>query len=345
METQELEKIKTGLQAFESRIAVATELAERAEKMSLETHTIDEIHEVRMLCVKSRTTTEGEITALRGLVKPITDNISSAGKKIISITEPQEIRLKAIEDEVATEKLRVKQQKEAEEKERIQLMVDQLAKYNAVIDFVVAMGITDAQFEERLTEAKTAFEIEEKRIADELAENERLRMTEEKRIADQIEANRIEGERLEAIRLEQKAAQDKIDAANKLIEQQQKEIQEQKDKAAKEKQDAIDAENKRIQDEADKKQREIEIKERERIAAENAILAQKEKAEKEKIAAEKKLARQPDKVKLETYIIDLDHYISTPIALKSIEALNIMDESNKRLVQIITFLKTETAKI
>lgn len=341
VKVDELNKITEGLEAFELRKKELSDLAESAKDFGVSTiedkEAYKQLVEKRKELKAARVLVEKEGKAMRDVITPVSKMISSKEKELVAIIEPEEERLSKNEAWFIAETDRVKAEAEAKEKARIQARMDALNSFNVAIDYIEVLSMTDEQFNARLEAAKIDFQIELDRKAKEEAEAAEAKRIEEERIA----AERAE---LEKLRKEKEEAEKAMQAERDAIAAERKAIQDEKDKIEADKQAAIDAENKRIQDEANRVKREAEIEQAKKDAAKKALEDQKAKEERDRIAAERKAARQPDKAKLEAYILNLESLL-TPVALKSEEALNITTEGNKRLAQLITFLKTETSKL
>lgn len=336
---EELDKIQSGIEVFETKKDEAITLALRASEVNISDINDKEGFKILVETRKSLKSFRVEIQkqgkSLRDLITPVTKMISSKENELVSITEPEEKRLQERENWINAENERIKLEAENARKAKIQARIDELAKYNVAFDFFIISEMSDELYLTKLSEAKQEFELEQQRIADE-KEAERLAKEEEdKRQAAIAEQNRLEKERLDA---EQK----ELELQRKELEAEKARMQAEKDALEKAKQDAIDAENKRIADAEAEKQKQAEIEKAKKEAADKAIADQKAKEERDRIAAEKKAARQPDKVKLEqfaTNIIDID----VPI-VKSEEAREVIEKACEQLNAIVKFIKQETEK-
>lgn len=198
--TTELQKITTGLESFEQRKQSLIDLAESAEHLAIEsigdTEGIKAVSTKRKELKSARVQIEKEGKSMRDLITPISKHISAKEKELLSIILPHEERLYAREQWVEKEIEKIQQEKEAEEKARIQQRIDQLAKYNVAIDYVMCLGLTDEQFEKKLSVAKSEFEAEQKRIEE---ENNRIaaeKKKEEERLKKQKEDQEKEEKRI-----------------------------------------------------------------------------------------------------------------------------------------------------
>lgn len=308
----ELTKIQTGLEAFEQKKAELQQLADSAKDVKI--NGIDDkagyrsAREKRIELRNAEIAIEKEAKAMRDLVTPISRHISAKEKELLSITEFHKERLTKEEKWFQSEQERIKQEKEAAEKARVQNRIDKLSAYNAAIDYAKLSFISDEEFDKILSESKCAYDSEQARIAAEMAEHDRLKREEEERI-------RIERLELEKIKAEQERIRQ---------EQEEKELSIQKEQAR------IAAEKKAIEDakigEERKKQREAEIEAAKKEAADKAIREENER----KIAEENERKRQeelkPDKEKVLNYMLQLRQVptpnVNTPEAIKAIETIS-----------------------
>lgn len=124
-----IEKINTGLTAFDHRKAEFTQLATEAKeiKFTVTRESIQDkaavklIEETRKKLMRCRTNTEKEGKAMRDLIRPITNAILTAEDDLVKIIKEQEDRLKEIE--VAIDKMKAEIQLEEQQKEAARLQV------------------------------------------------------------------------------------------------------------------------------------------------------------------------------------------------------------------------------
>ncbi len=319
----ELDRISEGLESFEQRKAELTELAESAKGFDINSIADKEafkyLVEKRKELKEARVKVEKEGKSMRDLITPVSKMISAKEKELVSIISPEEDRLQSREDWFKAETEKVRIEAETAQKLIIQKRIDALSSFGVAIDYIEVLGMDDLKFDEVLLKAKADFQAEQERIAKEKADADVARLAEEQRIADEKEAMRVESERLENIRIEQKAAQDKIDADLHEIELEKARIEH-------EKQAAIDAENNRIQEIENRIERANEIEAAKKQAAEKAIRDQKEKQERERIAAERKAAKQPDLIKALNVVKSLTISYDPSVAIKDQELNNIISE-------------------
>lgn len=333
----ELDKIQSGIEAFETKKDEASELAKNASQIDVTDINDKEgfkiLVETRKQLKSFRVEIQKQGKSLRDLINPITKMISAKENELVSITEPEEKRLQDRENWVNAENERIKVEAENARKAKIQARIDELAKYNVAFDFFIISEMSDELYSTKLSEAKQEFEAEQQRIAAEKEAEKLAKEEEDKRQAAIAEQNKLEKERLDA-------EQRELELQRKELEAEKAKIQAEKDAIEKAKQDAIDAENKKIADEAAEKQKQAEIEKAKKEAAEKAIADQKAKEERDRIAAERKAARQPDKVKLEQLLVNISD-IDFP-TVKSEEAKYILQKVNEQLNNTIKFLRQET---
>lgn len=124
-----IEKINTGLTAFDHRKAEFTQLATEAKEIQFtvtresiqDKAAVKLIEETRKKLKKARTGTAKEGKDMRELISPITKAILKAEKDLISIIEPEEERLEQLE--IAIDKLKTEIELEEQQKEAARLQV------------------------------------------------------------------------------------------------------------------------------------------------------------------------------------------------------------------------------
>lgn len=288
--TTDLQKITTGLESFEARKAEQIALAESAKGVKVkDLNDKDGFKEVRAKRIelrKSEIPIENEAKALRDLITPISKHISAKEKELLKITEEQKARLIAEEVWYEDENAKIQALKDAAEKAKIQKRIDGLAAYGFTVDYILVLGMSDEEFEDKLNNARIVFEAEQQKIATEKAEEERLKKEELdrlKKVAEEQAQIKLEQDRIAKKQLE----------AQQRINEQARAIQEERD---------------RLEADAKEKIRQAEIEAVKRQAAQDAIKQaeetrkreHQEKEEKEanaKLKAEKKAAKAPDKEK------------------------------------------------
>lgn len=275
-------------------------------------------------------------------------------KELIAIIEPVENFLSIQEKAVEDEKERIRAENKRKEAERIQVRVNALAVLGHAIDFIDAAGMTDEQFNERLTQAQIDYDQEqERRLAEQRAKEE-----EEKRLAaERAEILRIGAENEEKERAI-KAEQERIAKEQAEREAAIKAEQARKDAEIKAEQHKLAAERRayeeqKAREEAEKK-RQIELEEARKQAAEKARIEAEEKAKREaeeKIKAEERAKEEalrleklrPDKDKLMTYADSIAATVSP--ALSDQSALDILQYAEDALRDLAGLIRDKTSKL
>lgn len=284
----ELQKITTGLESFEQRKQTLQELAEQAKAYTeiTDKKSFESVSAFRKSLKSERKKIEKEGKAMRDILTPVSRAISAKETELIAIIDPQEERLQNLEKAYEAEQLAIKAEKERKEKERIQSMIDQLHQYGAAIDYIVLIGLTDEQFNERLEQAKKDYEAEQARLAEEKKKEEE-RIAEEKRKAkeqQEKEAQELAKQQaeLEKQKAEQKAEQERQEANARELARQRKEIEDAKAELEAKAKRAAKAEQERLAAiEAEKKaQEQKELDEKRRAEREAQLLAARPDIEK-----------------------------------------------------------------
>jgi len=214
--------------------------------------------------------------------------------ELIELVEPTERLLEAEEDRIMLEKKRIREEEEKREFERLQSMIDKLAKVNYAVDFTELKGFTDDQFATVLQEATTKYEeFEISRKAEEQRQKEEIEHMAAERKAEEDRLKKVAAEQEERDRkfaqeqAEFRKAQDDLLIATLKLKNELKAAQ-----------DKIDAENL-------EKKRLFDLEQARKEAAEKAI---KDKEEADRLAKEelaREEAEKPDKEK----VIKFAHYL------------------------------------
>lgn len=307
----------------------------KSKYMGLKTNGIDDkaayeaVHAALMTMVKVRTSIETARKRLKEDALTFGRAVDTEAKKLTGLVEPIESYLSDQRDIVDKEKERIKAEKEAQEQALLQGRVAKLLGFGMTFDgniykrreiaivFLNLKRLSDEDFGIVLKRVEEDYQAEQA----EIAEESRLRKEEEARLAaERIEQDRLraeenmrltaERERLEKIAKGQadkeatiKAAQDKIDAEKKAIEDQKRE--EEREKIRKE-------ELEKVRQEAAER-----AKKDEQARAEREAKEKEEKSRLDAIEAEEKKAQMTDKEKLK----DL---------LASVQAINIPAFKSKK---------------
>jgi hypothetical protein len=280
------DKIKSGLEVFESRKNDLTELALKATGLKIES--IDDVESIRQVSTirktlkAQRVSIEKEGKSMRDPLTAISKHISAKEKELVSIIEPTERELMAQEKWVEDEKEKIRLEAERKEQERIQARVNQLAAYGFTIDINQIQTLSDEDFQSVLDDAKIEFDKEQAAKA----EAERLAKEE----AEKLQRER---EELEQLRKEHDEREAKLKSEADKIETEKRAIEEAKERAA--------AAKKR--EEELNKAREEAAEQARLQAIEDQKAAVARKAEEERLAKleqEREESLRPDKEKLQS---------------------------------------------
>jgi len=156
----------------------------------------DSVHSARMVVKGKRVEVEKRRKELKSDAIAWGKKVDSEAKRIFGKLEPIETHLQDEENKVINEQKRIKAEADEAERKMIQERVDDLFLFNVVVSLFDAASLTDAEYADALDQAAEAYHAEHNRKA--------------KKDADR----KAEAARLELIRLEQEAAQTRIDAEN-----------------------------------------------------------------------------------------------------------------------------------
>lgn len=313
------------------------------------------VHERRMILKNERVKIEKVGKSMRDRANKFTKAVSARQAELISIIEPEEIRLHEEEDLIERLKESIRIEEERQETQRIQDRINQLAKFGRAIDFYEAKIMTDEAFEALLTEATIEFNEEQIRIAEEKIEAERQRLLEQERIAQEraeLDRQRQENERKQAelqaeqerIRKDQEAKEAELQRERNRIADEQKIEQE---KLRKER-EAIDAERNAMALAERRKEEERRQAEEIKAAEERARVAEQERIHREEqlrlekireaeIEAKRQEELRPDKEKILAFADGLSA-IAYP-ELKSEVGDMIIDECRAHITMLVNQLK------
>jgi len=269
----ELKKFETEYEITESGLMTLSNSFK-----DLKVNGVDDIEGLKAV-ESARKTLKKKRVEIQNVAKNLRDSATKFQKAVIArenelvaIIEPTEDILSEIEDAIYEEKERLRLEEERKEDDRIQTMINQFAAVGHAVDYSTIKGYTEDQFHEALAEAIMVHnrQVEEEKIA---AENKRK---EEERFLNE--------------RREQEERQRKFEEDQSAFRAEQKRIEEFNAKVAaglKAAQDKLDAEKKAIED----------AKEAERLEKVRLVeleKAKKEAAEKARIDAEKKAKREAE---------------------------------------------------
>ena len=156
----------------------------------------DSVHSARMVVKGKRVEVEKRRKELKSDAISWGKKVDSEAKRIFGKLEPIETHLQDEENKVINEQKRIKAEADEAERKMVQERVDDLFLFNVVISLFDAASLTDAEYADALDQAAEAYHAEHNRKAKEDADR------------------KTEAARLELIRLEQEAAQTRIDAEN-----------------------------------------------------------------------------------------------------------------------------------
>lgn len=294
-----------------------------AEYQALKTNGVDDkesynaVYSALSTVIKVRTSIEASRKILKADALKFGKAVDTEANRLTEMVLPIEDHLykqrMAVDNEIA----RIKAVKDAEEQERYQGRAFKLAQLgmsfdgniykrgDIIIPAILLKTMDDSKFAGELAKVKADYDLEQNRIAEDarLKKEEEDRLASEKLAQDTLkeEENKrlvAEKERLEAIAKEQakkeaaiKAAQDKIDAEKKAIEDQKRKEEEEKRHAEEIAKAKVEAAEQARKDEQARVERETkEREERDRLAA---------------IEAEEKKAQMTDKEKLKDLLAAL----------------------------------------
>lgn len=243
----------------------------------------DVVHDARMIVRGKRVEVEKKRKDLKAESLAYGKKIDTEAKRIFSLLEPIEAHLFTEEKKVTDEQKRVKEEEGRIEKEKIRNRVDALGEYKLMLPFFEVAGMTDAEFDAKLADAKEVHEAELKRTKEE----EEARDAEDARLA----AEKIENDRIrEEQEAKAKVLQDKEDALKakeKALDDAKKAEAERKDREAFEIEAAKRAKEQAVKDATERAERDARLK--------------KEAEEAEKMEKVRQEALKPDKEKLLDY--------------------------------------------
>lgn len=297
--------------------------------------------------------------SIRELSNAFSKAIIQREKSFVDIISSSEEALETKEDAWIDLQERIRLEEEAQEKLRIQNMIDKLAAVESAVDYSTLLSMSDSDFETYLTEVTGQYQLI-------LAKREEERLAEIVRQEELAATRKTEEERLEKQRIEQEAQQKKFeeeqakfreeqervrkfneDVANKLKEAEKK-LEDEK-RAIQEAKDAEIAEKKRLDD--------METAKRE--AAEKAIRDAEDKRkreEEERVAREKKQKEEEealyigldDKQRFAFHAMRLDiEFKRNPVSnrMKSEKAKKISGEVDRLLWQAWELCEANASKV
>lgn len=262
----------------------------------------DSVHAAKMVMVKHRTSIDKTRKKANEEAQVFIKNNNSNAKKLLDLMAPIEDHLTKEEEKVTNEKKRILAEQEAKDRAKIEARINGLLQYGVVKPFMEVATMGDGEYDALLFASKTAWEVEQKRIADEKAKVE----------ADRVALQKIRDEeatKLEAQRKEQEAERLQLDNIRKDQEEAARKIEEEKRAL----EDAKRKEKELVEREAFEKQAAENARVKaEKEAKEKAEREAREKKEREEAEAAEKLRLEelkPDKIKLVAYANNLLAYV------------------------------------
>lgn len=248
--------------------------------------------------------------------------VDAEKKRLRGLLEPGENHLKAIRQEEDDRKAKIKAEKEAKERARvdgIRSKIDNIVRLGSVditsvdsgviqdrLDQVVAIEITEEEYMEFTEEASAA--------ADNAYVNVKKALEARLEWEEKEVARKKEEERLKKQREEQAKEAERLEEENRKLEEKKAEV-------------AKEEERKRIEKEArEKAEREL-----------------KEKEEAERLERERQEALRPDKERLLVYADSLEHVIAPPLEDK--KAIAILADALEGLAHVVKNIRTEVKEL
>jgi len=263
----------------------------------------EKVRRHRLDIVPLRTATVSAMKGVREEALAFQRRVKTEEDRVVGELQAAEAIDAAKEAKYLADRQAIEDKKVADEKARVDGLLDQLKKFEWNGNPLEVAQDTPERFSERLKKAESDFTIME---AGRKAEADR-KAREEQEARDLAKKNRLESERLDAQRREQEAEQAKIDAQKLELEATQRRIKEDED--AKEK--------KRLEDELAAKKAELD-----RIAQEEQ--QKRDQAEKDRLAKEasdRAASLAPDKEKISKWITAIEAFLHAPPEIKDPELL------------------------
>jgi colicin import membrane protein len=338
-------QIETGLQVLDQKESSLIELREKYKGLKIagldDKAGYKAVREARITLKNARVQVKKDAEALREPAVNFSKTVIAREKQLIQIIVDTENELQQEEDSYDTLVEAARVEKERKENERIQLRVDALSKFNYAHDLYELKLMTDEDYDALLLQVQEEYNLEQQRLAELKAEEEKKRKEEEEKL-------RVEREEFER----QRAEFAKREAELKAIREKELSEQRQRESELKAEQEKKEAELRAEREKLEAEKREIahqkalrEAEERAKIEAEQRIKREAEaKAEAERIAkekAEREELLKPDKQKLIDFADNLER-LSFP-DLQHLESQDVLSWAHVELINISTAIK-ERAK-
>ena len=255
------------------------------------------VHDARIIVKNHRIAVEKRRKELKADALAWGKKVDGKAKVIFGKLEPIETHLQTEEKKVTDEQKRIKEEEDRKEKEKIDSRLNSLAGYGKIMPFFDVAAMSDEEYGDAIAKACDEYNAELARIAEGKRKEDERKAKEEADRKAEAEKLAKEREDLDKRRVEQEAAQAKIDEANRKV----KEAQEAAQKKINEDKLALEVEKAREQGRKDREEFERKAKEKadreakEQIERDEQERIEREGAEKEEKARKAKM--RPDKDK------------------------------------------------
>jgi hypothetical protein len=204
------------------------------------------VHEARIVLRDHRTAITKHGKNLREFTNDFNKAVLNRVSDLTSIISPREDEFQELEDDIAAEKERIRQEKEREESAKIDARIKELASVGSAVDFHDLKGMSDEAYAQILEDATAAYKQrlqkeENDRIVREAEERQREeeRKAEAERLRLQKEQQDAEARELIRLRKEQAEREQKLREEQEKIEAEKRQLQEEKNNGRKQQMDWI----------------------------------------------------------------------------------------------------------
>lgn len=240
-----IEPTESALQILDKREAELIALREELKVLIIKGPDDNEgykaVREGRLKAKKARTSLRADGKSLRDSANKFCKTVLHREDELVDIVEPEECRLREMEEAFEEEQERRRIEEERKEQKRIQDRIDQLRKFNYEVDAYEAKTMPEENFQALLGHAEAEFNKEQERIAKAKSEEEAARIAEQDRL-------RIERENLEKQQADLKRQQEAFEEQKRANEAVLREERERNEKAAREEREKIEAEKLTLQE-------------------------------------------------------------------------------------------------
>lgn len=178
-------QIENGLQVLDEKENFLIQLREKFSGLAIvdanDKEGFKAVRDGRLELKNARVAVEKDGKALRENAVKFQKAVIKREDELIAIIAPVERKLQAMEEKYQQWQEEIRVAKEREEKARIQVRVDALAKYNYGIDLYDLTIMTEDKYNELLTQVRHDWEQEQERIAKAKAEEEAAQLAEKQR--------------------------------------------------------------------------------------------------------------------------------------------------------------------